>query len=221
MIKLIELTKVYGKEEDENKVVALKDVNLEIKQNEFLAIMGESGSGKSTLLNLIAGFVKPTKGEIIYNDVNIAKLSNNKLADYRRKNIGFVFQDFVLEPDMTVLQNMEIPLIIDGVPKGERKLRAKEGLERFGLTEKQNVAAKFLSGGQKQRLCIARAILRSPSIILADEPTGNLDSKNGGQIVDLLKSLTNYGATVVMVTHNLSEAKKCDRIVEIKDGEII
>lgn len=221
MIKIVDLTKIYGKESDENKVVAVNQVNLEIKKAEFVAIMGESGSGKSTLLNLIAGFQKPTSGDIFYNDINIAKLNNNKLADYRRENLGFVFQDFVLEPDFTVLQNMELPLIIDGVQKNERRSRSKTVLEEFGLLEKQDSLVKNLSGGQKQRLCIARAILRNPAIVLADEPTGNLDSKNGGIIVDLLKSLTKRGTTVVMVTHNQIEAKKCDRIVEIKDGEIV
>lgn len=216
MIVLKNVTKIYGYGDE--AVIALKKVNLVIEDGKFTAVTGKSGSGKTTLLNILGALDSPTAGEVIANGKNLAGLSLNELAAYRNKYIGFVFQSFYLEPSFTVLENVCMPLTIAGVSRAEREKKALGLLERLGIAEKANKKARDLSGGQKQRACIARALINDPKLILADEPTGNLDSKNGKEVIFLLKAIAGEGKSVVLVTHNPDDAKSADNIVTICDG---
>lgn len=218
MIILRNINKVYGKGEE--AVHALKDVNLVIEEGKFTAILGKSGSGKSTLMNIIGALDSPTSGTVESKGVVLNKLSKNELAKYRNNTTGFVFQSFYLEPTFTVLENIAMPLTIAGVNKKEREKRAKELIEELGLTDKINKKASELSGGQKQRVSIARALVSDPDIILADEPTGNLDSQNGMEVMKLLKEIVKKGKSVILVTHNMEDASNADNIIEIKDGVV-
>ncbi|MFA6866892.1 MAG: ABC transporter ATP-binding protein [Clostridia bacterium] len=218
MIKIENVRKVYG--EGDAAVVALDNISLEIPSGKFVAIIGKSGSGKSTLLNLIGGLDTTTTGKINCDDVYLNDLDNNALSDYRNKNIGFVFQSFYLEPSFTVLENVEMPLVISGMDKKPRREIAIAIINKLGLADKTNKKANTLSGGQKQRVSIARALVHSPNLILADEPTGNLDSKNGAEVIAILREISNEGKTVILVTHNMEDAKKTDYIIEIADGNI-
>lgn len=218
MIILRNINKVYGKGEE--AVHALKDVNLVIEEGKFTAILGKSGSGKSTLMNIIGALDSPTSGTVESKGVVLNKLSKNELAKYRNNTTGFVFQSFYLEPTFTVLENVAMPLTIAGVNKKEREKRAKELIEELGLTDKINKKASELSGGQKQRVSIARALVSDPDIILADEPTGNLDSQNGMEVMKLLKEIVKKGKSVILVTHNMEDASNADNIIEIKDGVV-
>ncbi|WHE08584.1 ABC transporter ATP-binding protein [Thermoanaerobacterium thermosaccharolyticum] len=211
------LNKVYGK--GENKVHALKDININVEKGEFLAIVGPSGSGKSTLLHLLGGLDKPTEGTVEIDGVDIYKLSEDKLAIYRRRNIGFVFQQYNLIPVLNVRENIEMPVRLD------KKIPDKEYIddliEFLGLTERQRHLPNQLSGGQQQRVAIGRALAAKPSIILADEPTGNLDTKTTGEVMNLIKSsIKKYNQTLVLITHNENIAQSADRILSIVDGEI-
>lgn len=218
MIQIRGITKVF---QAENEFKALDNVSIDILDNELTTIIGKSGSGKSTLLNIIGGLLKPTDGEIVVNDNKINELSDKDLSKFRNEEIGYVFQSFFLDKDMTALENVIVPLMIKGVPKKERIKIAKEALEKVDLTDKINVKTSKLSGGEKQRVAIARAIVNDPKIILADEPTGNLDSENGRIIMELLKELS-HSKTVVLVTHNLEDAQKySDKIIRIADGRIV
>ncbi|TZE79988.1 ABC transporter ATP-binding protein [Calorimonas adulescens] len=217
ILKTINLNKVYGK--GENKVHALKNINIEVEKGEFLAIVGPSGSGKSTLLHLLGGLDKPTEGTVEIDGVDIYKLSEDKLAIYRRRNIGFVFQQYNLIPVLNVRENIEMPVRLD------KKIPDKEYIddliEFLGLTERQNHLPNQLSGGQQQRVAIGRALAAKPSIILADEPTGNLDTKTTGEVMNLIKSsIKKYNQTLVLITHNENIAQSADRILSIVDGEI-
>lgn len=217
ILKTINLSKIYGK--GENKVHALKDINIEVEKGEFLAIVGPSGSGKSTLLHLLGGLDKPTGGTVEIDGVDIYKLSEDKLAIYRRRNIGFVFQQYNLIPVLNVRENIEMPVRLD------KKIPDKEYIddliEFLGLTERQNHLPNQLSGGQQQRVAIGRALAAKPSIILADEPTGNLDTKTTGEVMNLIKSsIKKYNQTLVLITHNENIAQSADRILSIVDGEI-
>lgn len=216
MIVLKNVSKTYGKGEE--KVEALKNVNLVIEDGKFTAIIGKSGSGKTTLMNLIGGLDNPTQGQITADDVDITSLNSKELAKYRNQTTGFVFQSFYLEPSFTVLENVCMPLTIAGIGKKEREERAKDMLISLGLEDKIYKKTNDLSGGQKQRACIARALVSNPKIILADEPTGNLDSENGSEVIRLLRRIADEGKSVILVTHNPEDAKKTDNIVEIKDG---
>lgn len=218
MLELKNITKAYGK--GTGLIVALDDVSLTIDDGEFVAIVGKSGSGKSTLLNIIGALDKPSSGSVFYNEKEITNMRDNALAEYRNKNIGFVFQSFYLEPTFSVLENVAMPLAIANVKKKQRDDLAKKAIIRMGLEDKCNAMTKELSGGQKQRVSIARAIATDPNIILADEPTGNLDVDTGKDVIEVLKQLNCEGKTIILVTHNLGDAYNCDRVIEIEKGRI-
>lgn len=218
MITLKNVDKIYGK--GEGAVHALKNVNLTIEDGKFTAIIGKSGSGKSTLMNIIGALDSPTRGEVVAGDLVLNNLTSNQLAEYRNKNTGFIFQSFYLEPTFTVLDNVAMPLTIAGFDRKEREAKAIEILVKLGLEDKIYKKANELSGGQKQRVSIARALVHDPGIILADEPTGNLDSQNGAEVMKILKDICAEGKAVVLVTHNMEDAVNADKIVVIKDGVV-
>ena len=201
-------------------VPVLKDVNLNVEEGEYLAIMGPSGSGKSTLTNIIGCLDKPTKGDFKLDGLDILNLSENALADVRLKKLGFVFQNFQLLPRQTAVENVALPLIYAGVGKRERLKRAAAALDKVGLSDRINFVPNQLSGGQKQRVAIARAMVNQPKILLADEPTGALDSKSSAQVMDLFTTLNQEGVTVIMITHDSHVAGFAKRRVDIFDGEI-
>ncbi|MCD2346384.1 ABC transporter ATP-binding protein [Clostridium guangxiense] len=218
MIEVKNVSKVYkmGKE----RVTALNNVSLKINDGEFVAIVGPSGSGKSTLMHLVGGLDTPTSGSIYIDNKDISKLKDKEMSKYRNETIGFVFQAFNLENTQTALENVMMPLIFAGIGGKERKEKAKNALEAVGLGDKIKHKPTEMSGGQRQRVSIARALVNEPQIIFADEPTGNLDSKNGELIMKLLNDLNSRGYTIIMVTHNMEEAKKSKRVIKIKDGEV-
>ena len=201
-------------------VPVLKDVNLNVEEGEYLAIMGPSGSGKSTLMNIIGCLDKPTKGDFKLDGLDILNLSENALTDVRLKKLGFVFQNFQLLPRQTAVENVALPLIYAGVGKRERLKRAAAALDKVGLSDRINFVPNQLSGGQKQRVAIARAMVNQPKILLADEPTGALDSKSSAQVMDLFTTLNQEGVTVIMITHDSHVAGFAKRRVDIFDGEI-
>ena len=208
-------------DETPNIVHALSNVNLILNKNELTIIEGPSGSGKTTLLNIIGGLLKPSSGKILVNNKNIIEMNDNEKAYYRNKVIGFVFQSFYLEPNFTVYDNVEVPLIIAGIPKNERRKMILSTLDSVGLLDKEKMIASKLSGGEKKSVSIARAIVNNPEIILADEPTGNLDSKNGDMIMSLLKRISKEDKIVIVITHNDEQAIKYgDKIYRLNDGEI-
>lgn len=219
MIELHDVRKVYG--EGESAVVALDGINLSIPSGRLVSIIGKSGSGKSTLLNIVGALDSPTNGEVSINGKSLNGLTSDEMAEYRNKNVGFIFQQFYLEPNFTVLENVEMPLLISGASKEERRERARALIDKFGLSDKIDKKANTLSGGQKQRVSIARALIHEPAIILADEPTGSLDSKNGKDVIDALKSICGEGRTVILVTHNHDDANKADYIIELADGKAV
>lgn len=216
MIELKNVDKIYGK--GDGAVQALKNVSVTIEDGKFTAILGKSGSGKSTLMNIIGALDSPTNGSVIANGKVLNELSPNELAEYRNKTTGFVFQSFYLEPTFSVLDNVAMPLIIAGKPQKEREAQARKILTQLGLEDKIKKKANELSGGQKQRVSIARALVHNPEIVLADEPTGNLDSQNGAEVMALLREICKMGKSVVLVTHNMEDAKNADNIIYIKDG---
>lgn len=216
LIKLDEVEKHY--QMGEIVVRALRGSDLNIENEEYVAIMGPSGSGKSTLMNMIGALDVPTYGNVEIEQTDISELSESDLAVLRSKKIGFVFQRFNLIGSMTALENVALPMIFSGVSKEERTKRAEEILERVGLEDRMDFRPNELSGGQQQRVSIARALANDPEVILADEPTGNLDTKTGKKIMELLDQLNQQGKTIIMVTHNPEDAKYADRVVEIKDG---
>ena len=220
IIKVKNLIKVFGKDETTNRV--LENLNLEIKKGEFVSIMGESGCGKSTLLYLLGGLDKPTSGEIYINDKDINKLKEKQMSNFRRRDIGFVFQFYNLVQNLTVEENIMLPVIMDGRKEKDYKERLEMILKTIGLEEKRKALPNKLSGGQQQRVSIARAIILNPSIILADEPIGNLDSRSGKTVMELLKKINeDEKITIVQVTHSEESAKYGNRIIKIKDGKII
>lgn len=218
MIILKKVNRIYGT--GEGAVHALKDIDLVIEDGKFTCILGKSGSGKSTLMNIIGALDTPTSGKVFNNDIDLSTLNEDQLADYRNKTTGFVFQSFYLEPSYTVLENVVMPLTIAGMKRKEREEMGKDILIKLGLEDKIYKRANELSGGQKQRVSIARALVRNPDLILADEPTGNLDSQNGAEVMVLFKEIVKMGKSVVLVTHNAEDAKNADNIVRIKDGVI-
>ena len=220
IIKVNNLIKVFGEDETTNRV--LENLNLEIKKGEFVSIMGESGCGKSTLLYLLGGLDKPTSGEIYINDKDINKLKEKQMSNFRRRDIGFVFQFYNLVQNLTVEENIMLPVIMDGRKEKDYKERLEMILKTIGLEEKRKALPNKLSGGQQQRVSIARAIILNPSIILADEPIGNLDSRSGKMVMELLKKINEEEKiTIVQVTHSEESAKYGNRIIKIKDGKII
>ena len=219
IIQIENLTKIY--DTGAIKVEALKSVNLNVDKNEYVAIMGPSGSGKSTLMNIIGCLDRMTSGKYYLEGKDISTLSDNELADIRNKKIGFVFQAFNLLPRLTALGNVELPMIYAGIPASVRRKKAIEALEKVGLGDRLHHRPNELSGGQKQRVAIARALVNNPAILLADEPTGNLDSKSSHEIMDIFESLNDEGVTIVMVTHEPEIAAHTKRNVIFRDGEII
>ena len=217
MIKLTGINKIYRTDEIETQ--ALENVNLEVKKGEFLSIMGPSGCGKSTLLNIMGLLDAPTSGSIEINGTNVNGMKDSELAAFRNKTLGFVFQSFHLINSLNVLDNVELPLLYRKVNAKERRARAEAVLEKVGLTHRMRHFPTQLSGGQCQRVAIARAIIGNPEIILADEPTGNLDSKMGAEVMEILQKLNKEdGRTIVMVTHNEAQAQQTQRIVRFFDG---
>jgi putative ABC transport system ATP-binding protein len=218
LIEIRNITKIY--EMGEEKLFALKGVDLDIEKNEYLAIMGPSGSGKSTLMNIIGCLDTPTSGDYILNGKDVHDMDDDELAGIRNKEIGFVFQTFNLLPRSDALHNVELPLIYSGISRAERIRKAEESLASVGLSDRMKHKPNELSGGQRQRVSVARALVNNPSIILADEPTGNLDTKTGEEIMALMAELNKKGNTIIMVTHEEDIAKHANRIVKIRDGMI-
>ncbi|GAF65425.1 ABC transporter ATP-binding protein [Bacillus sp. TS-2] len=218
MISLKNINKSYKIAKEEMPI--LKNIDLTIKEGEFLAIMGPSGSGKSTLMNILGCLDKPSSGEYLLDGMNMIAGKEGKLASIRNKEIGFVFQTFHLLPRLTALQNVELPLVYAGIKKKMRREKAADVLAKVGLSERLSFLPTKLSGGQKQRVAIARALVNNPRFILADEPTGALDSKTGEQILTLFSELNQEGVTIIMITHDREVAEKADRIVYIRDGEL-
>lgn len=205
----------------ENTTV-LKNVHFTVGQGEMVALLGSSGSGKSTLLNLMAGLMKPTQGSIRINGRAIEKMNENQLAEFRRTNIGFIFQAYELIPQLTVRENVELPLVFQGIRAKERRAKATELLERVGLGSKMEMYPSQLSGGQQQRVSIARSLITRPAIVFADEPTGNLDTKTEKEIIDLLIELNEtLSITFVIVTHELEVARRTKRVIQLRDGELV
>jgi putative ABC transport system ATP-binding protein len=216
IIKITDISKVYkiGTE----TIYALQKIDLSILKNEYVALMGPSGSGKSTLMNILGCLDTPTGGEYILNNNSVATMTDNELAEVRNKEIGFVFQTFNLLPRNSTLENVALPLVYAGIPKAEREARAKEVLEQVGLGNRMQHKPNELSGGQRQRVAIARALVNKPAIILADEPTGNLDSKTSVEIMGLFEEIHKNGNTIILVTHEEDIAMHAHRIVRLKDG---
>ena len=219
MIKSENLQKIFRTEEVETW--ALHDVTLEIKEGEFVAIMGPSGCGKSTLLNILGLLDNPTNGTYELNGTDVSKFTEAERTNLRKGVIGFVFQSFNLIDELNVYENIELPLLYMGVPKEERKRRVEEAMERMAISHRVKHFPQQLSGGQQQRVAIARAVVANPKIILADEPTGNLDSKNGKEVMDLLTQLNKEGTTVVMVTHSQRDAGYATRTINLFDGQVV
>ncbi|MDW8800287.1 ABC transporter ATP-binding protein [Clostridium sp. A1-XYC3] len=218
ILEVKNLNKTYGS--GENKVEALKNVNLSVNKGEFVAIVGASGSGKSTLLHLLGGLDKPTTGSIIIDGENIYDYKEEKLAIFRRRKIGFIFQFFNLIPVLDVEENISLPALLDNEKVDSTYLN--EIIELLGLTDRKNHLPSELSGGQQQRVSIGRALLNRPSIVLADEPTGNLDSKNSKEVIELLKfTAKKYNQTLILITHDINIASMADRVITIQDGEIV
>lgn len=205
---------------DEEQII-LKEINLKVNRGEFISILGPSGSGKSTMMNIIGCLDNATSGDYVLSGQNIKNLSEDQLADIRSREIGFVFQSFQLLPRLTAQQNVELPMIYAGISSNERKVRAKQMLERVGLGQRLNHYPNQLSGGQQQRVAIARAISTDPTILLADEPTGALDQATSRQVIQLFKELNQEGRTIIMITHDESIAKSASRIIRILDGHLL
>lgn len=219
VMKIDDVTKVF--DSAAGRVAALRGINISITKGEFVAIVGPSGSGKSTLLNIIGALDKPTSGKVYINGIDVFALADSELATMRNHLIGFIFQSYNLINRTTVLKNVELPGILSGMPGDERKKRAEKLLEVLGIGSKAGFKPVNLSGGQQQRVAIARSLMNDPAIILADEPTGNLDTKTGNEVFDLLKMLSNkFRRTIVMVTHNPELAEACDRAIYIRDGRV-
>ncbi|MBN1232450.1 MAG: ABC transporter ATP-binding protein [Candidatus Coatesbacteria bacterium] len=219
MIRIQGITKIYQLGDEE--VHALRGIDLEINQNEYLAIMGPSGSGKSTLMHILGCLDVPTSGLYDFEGRNIAEMDGNELAEIRNQKIGFVFQNFNLLSQSSAYENVELPLVYAGMSSGKRSNRVMEVINQVGLTDRADHKPNQLSGGQRQRVAIARAMVNKPSIILADEPTGNLDSKTSYEIMKLIKDIHDLGNTIIMVTHEEDIARFCHRIVRLRDGVIL
>ncbi|MEB7384407.1 ABC transporter ATP-binding protein [Staphylococcus xylosus] len=219
MIELVDINRYFKNGDEENHI--LKDINININEGEFIAIMGPSGSGKSTLINILGFIDRGYEGDYLFNGENYKKTSDNQLSDIRNKTVGFVFQNFKLIQNNTILENVSIPLVYAGLGSQERKQRVVDTLHDVGLYDKENLVPNKLSGGQQQRVAIARAIINKPKFIIADEPTGALDSKTSKDIMELFMKLNKeYNTTMIMVTHDRKVADKADRIIHILDGRV-
>ena len=218
LIEIQDMCKIYNP--GENEVRALDHVSLTIRKGEFVAIIGQSGSGKSTLMNMLGCLDIPTSGTYILNGQDVSQMEDNELSDIRNKEIGFIFQGFNLIPNLTAFENVELPLIYRGVSKHKRKELSEEALEKVGLTNRMTHKPSEMSGGQQQRVAIARAIAQAPPIILADEPTGNLDSVSTVEIIGILKGLHQAGSTIILITHSNEIAEEAKRVIKVKDGKV-
>ena len=218
-VRLSDIKKVFRT--DDVETWALQNVSLEVKEGEFVAIMGPSGCGKSTLLNILGLIDNPTEGTYMLNGTDVSRMQENERTELRKGTIGFVFQSFNLIEELNVVENIELPLLYMGISRSERRRRVQEIMERVGIAHRAKHFPCQLSGGQQQRVAIARAVIPSPKIILADEPTGNLDSRNGREVMDLLAELHREGTTIIMVTHSQHDANYADRIVNLFDGEVV
>ena len=219
MIKLDKLTKVYRTEDIES--TALNNISFEIEKGEFVSIMGPSGCGKSTLLNVLGMLDKPESGSYKFFEDEIASLNEKGRSNIRKKNIGFIFQNFNLIDELTVFENIELPLLYNKVPAAERKVRVNELIEKIGISHRASHFPQQLSGGQQQRVAVARALVTKPPLILADEPTGNLDSSHGNEVMELLCNLHDEGTTIIMVTHSSHDASYSSRIINLMDGQVV
>ena len=219
IVRLVDISKVYGS--GETQVYALRSLNLEIHKGEYCAIVGASGSGKSTLMNVIGCLDRPTAGQYYLDDQEVAQLTDNALAYTRNRKIGFIFQQFHLLPQLTALENVALPMIYANVPPRERQIRAREALEKVGLGKRLHNRPNQLSGGQQQRVAIARAIVNTPVLLLADEPTGALDSQTTQEILNIFRDLHQQGMTITVVTHEKEVADQAQRVIHVKDGEVI
>jgi putative ABC transport system ATP-binding protein len=219
MITIKELEKIYRTEEVET--IALNKLSMEVKEGEFVAVMGPSGCGKSTLLNILGLLDDPDAGSFIFNGKEVAHFNERKRTEMRKNNIGFVFQSFNLIDELTVFENVELPLIYTGMKTAERKEKVEQVLDKMKIMHRRKHYPQQLSGGQQQRVAVARAVVNNPKLILADEPTGNLDSANGNEVMQLLTDLNEQGTTIVMVTHNEHDARYSHRIIRMLDGETV
>jgi len=219
MLKTINLTKIFRT--DEVETTALNKITMEVGSGDFVAVMGPSGCGKSTLLNILGMLDNPTEGELYFDDLEVSKFSERNRTNLRKGNIGFVFQSFNLIDELNVYENVELPLLYMKVSSSERKKKVNEVLERMKIVHRKKHFPQQLSGGQQQRVAISRAVVTKPKLILADEPTGNLDSANGEEVMNLLTELNKDGTTIVMVTHSPSDAEYAHRIIQLFDGHIV
>jgi putative ABC transport system ATP-binding protein len=219
MIQINNLTKVYRTEEVET--TALNNLSMEVKKGEFVSVMGPSGCGKSTLLNILGLLDEPDTGSFLFNGIEVSKFNERKRAGLRKKNIGFVFQSFNLIDELTVFENVELPLIYNGYKAAERKEKVLAVLDKVQIMHRKNHYPQQLSGGQQQRVAVARAVVNDPKLILADEPTGNLDSSNGNEVMQMLTDLNEQGTTIIMVTHSEHDARYSQRIVRMLDGQTV
>ena len=219
MLSMRELARVYRT--DTVETMALDSIFLDVEDGEFVAIMGPSGCGKSTLLNLIGMLDSPTSGSYVFNGTEVANLSESKLADFRKRNIGFIFQSFNLVDELSVRENIELALLYHNVPAGERRTRVDAVMDKVGIAHRAKHRPSQLSGGQQQRVAVARALVAAPKLILADEPTGNLDTAHGEEVMKMLQALNAEGSTIVMVTHSPAHADYAGRIVNMLDGRIL
>ncbi len=219
MIKIKDLEKIYRTEEVET--IALNKLSIEVKEGEFVAVMGPSGCGKSTLLNILGLLDDADGGSFIFNGVEVSHFNERKRAEMRKHNIGFVFQSFNLIDELTVYENVELPLIYTGIKAAERKEKVEKVLDKMKIMHRRNHFPQQLSGGQQQRVAVARAVVNNPKLILADEPTGNLDSANGSEVMELLTDLNEQGTTIIMVTHSEHDARFSHRIIRMLDGQTV
>lgn len=219
MIKIKDLEKIYRTEEVET--IALNKLSMEVKEGEFVAVMGPSGCGKSTLLNILGLLDDSDSGSFIFNGVEVVDFNERKRAEMRKHNIGFVFQSFNLIDELTVYENVELPLIYTGVKTADRKAKVEAVLDKMKIMHRRNHYPQQLSGGQQQRVAVARAVVNNPKLILADEPTGNLDSSNGNEVMELLTDLNEQGTTIIMVTHSEHDARFSHRIIRMLDGQTV
>ncbi len=219
MIELLNISRLYRS--DEIETTALHNISLTIKRGEFVAIMGPSGCGKSTLLNILGTIDRPTVGAYLFESEDLARMSEARLANHRARHLGFIFQSFNLVDDLTIYENVELGLLYRKDRKGSRRKAIEEAMDKVGIAHRARHFPNQLSGGQQQRAAIARAIVGQPDLILADEPTGNLDTENGAQVMDILKGLNRAGATIIMVTHSQSHADQATRQIDILDGQLV
>jgi putative ABC transport system ATP-binding protein len=219
MIKITNLEKTYRTEEVET--VALNKLNVEVREGEFVAVMGPSGCGKSTLLNILGLLDDPDGGSYVFNGTEVAHFNERKRAELRKRNIGFVFQSFNLIDELTVFENVELPLIYNNIKPSDRRKRVEEVLDKMQIMHRRNHYPQQLSGGQQQRVAVARAVVNNPKLILADEPTGNLDSSNGNEVMKMLTDLNEQGTTIIMVTHSEHDARFSHRIIRMLDGQTV